>query len=342
MIARNQMHGWNRGHRTERGQILVLFTLAIVAVIAMVGLVIDGGATFAQRRSQQNAADLAAIAGANAYLNTNGSVAARTAAAIAAARAAASRNGYVDGTASTSVPVSVTLLSAGARVNVGVQRPHDNTFARIVPGQGQWPVSVVAAADTGTIDTAIGAAPWIMHIDAFNGDGSPKFTESNPQDFGEVNGDYPVGPLDIAWTDYNGSNNVNTNEVRQIIQGDNIVTATFDFGQYIGQHNQGNHTALYSEVDTHLSGTDVPIPITGPCPAPNQSNQGCFKGWAMFHVISAQGGSAKDITGWFWDEGFHAAQLTVGECTPAQQAAGSCGVITTSGPFDDLIVRLTQ
>ena len=53
----------------SRGQILVLFVLALVAIIAGVGLVIDGGFTFAQRRAEQNAADLAAFAGANALLN---------------------------------------------------------------------------------------------------------------------------------------------------------------------------------------------------------------------------------------------------------------------------------
>ena len=56
----------NRSRDRQRGQILVLFTLALVAMIAMVGLVIDGGAAYAQRRAQQNAADLAALAGANA------------------------------------------------------------------------------------------------------------------------------------------------------------------------------------------------------------------------------------------------------------------------------------
>ena len=71
----------------------------------------------------------------------------------------------------------------------------------------------------GVIDTATGAAPWTMSIDAFNSDGSPKYTSANPQDFGETNGDYPISGLDIAWTDFNGFNNVNTNEVKNIING---------------------------------------------------------------------------------------------------------------------------
>ena len=53
----------------ERGQILVLFALSAVAIISMVGLVLDGGGTFAQRRDEQNGSDLASLAGANAYMN---------------------------------------------------------------------------------------------------------------------------------------------------------------------------------------------------------------------------------------------------------------------------------
>lgn len=335
-----RVHRSPRRRERHRGQILVLFALSAVVMIAMVGLVLDGGDTFAQRRNQQNAADLAATAGANAYLNTDGDVTARTSAAIAAATQAATRNGYTTGVDDAVVTPTVTLLSSGAQVRVGVSDVHSNAFARILPGQASWDVSVTAAAMSGSIDTAVGAAPWIMHIDAFNGDGTPKYGVGNPQSFGEANGDYPVGALDLAWTDFNGSDNVNSNEVRQIIQGTNIVTATMDTDQYIGQHNQGNHTTLYPEVQQHLAGTDVPIPVTGPCPPPNQANQGCFKGWAMFHVVSASGGSDKTITGYFLDD-FIRQPLTVGECTAAQVAAGSCGVITVN-VFGAYAVRLSD
>jgi Flp pilus assembly protein TadG len=328
------------GPDRERGQVLVLFTLSLVAMVAMVGLVLDGGSAFAQRRTEQNAADLAAMAGANAYLNLDSTIAARTAAATAAAAAAATQNGYTEGAGQTTVEVDIRHLSCGAEVRVGISSQHANNFARIIPGQESWGVSVTAAAIAGCIDTAVGAAPWTMHIDAFDPvTHAPIYDEDNPAAFGQTNGDYPVGPLDIAWTDYNGSNNVNTSEVRGIIDGSNVVTATIQFDQYIGQHNQGNHTALYGDVQDHLAGLNVPIPITGPCPAPNQSNQGCFKGWATFHVISAQGGSAKDITGYFTGD-FRSKPLTVGECTAQQQANGQCGVveIDTLG----LIVRLTE
>jgi hypothetical protein len=52
------------GRRHEHGQIIVLFALAAAAMLMVAGLVIDGGFALAQRRASQNAADLAALAGA--------------------------------------------------------------------------------------------------------------------------------------------------------------------------------------------------------------------------------------------------------------------------------------
>lgn len=48
----------------SRGQILVIAVLALVAIVMMTGLVIDGGALFAQQRAAQNGSDAAATAGA--------------------------------------------------------------------------------------------------------------------------------------------------------------------------------------------------------------------------------------------------------------------------------------
>ena len=87
----------------ERGQILVLFTLGLVAMISMVGLVLDGGDAFAQRRDQQNAADLGALAGANAYMNTRGSVGRPRRTPPGRPRiAATTRNGYTTAPATSS------------------------------------------------------------------------------------------------------------------------------------------------------------------------------------------------------------------------------------------------
>ncbi len=347
-VRNTMLHVGKRRQQAERGQILVIFALSITAVIAMVGLVLDGSGAYAQKRIEQNAADLAALAGANTYMNTPGSAAARSAAAISGARASAVSNGYAHGVDGTLVDVTVTLMSSGADIRVGITDPHVNSFARIVPGNDTWNVSVTAMAWAGVIDTAVGAAPWTMHIDAFNPDGSPKYDITNPQDFGTECEDVPTNGLDMSWTDFNGFDNVNSSEVKNILDGSNVVTATFDLtvgGQYLGQHNNGCHTTLWSNTNDHLAGRDVPIPIVGPPTAPATTckdttyDNGCFKGWAMFHVTSASGGSDKVINGYFL-ENFRSSPLTVGECTPTQAAAGTCGLIVDTSALDSYWVVL--
>ncbi len=49
----------------QRGQILVLFTFVLVAILAMLGLLFDGGSALTLKRQFQNAGDAAALAGAN-------------------------------------------------------------------------------------------------------------------------------------------------------------------------------------------------------------------------------------------------------------------------------------
>jgi hypothetical protein len=49
--------------RAERGQVLPLFALSLMALVLGTGLVVDGGYAYAQRRLTQNAADFAAMAG---------------------------------------------------------------------------------------------------------------------------------------------------------------------------------------------------------------------------------------------------------------------------------------
>ncbi len=57
--------------RTEKGQNLVVFAVLIVVLVALAGLVIDGGFTLVTRRQAQNAADAGALAGAEALCNGN-------------------------------------------------------------------------------------------------------------------------------------------------------------------------------------------------------------------------------------------------------------------------------
>lgn len=54
----------NKMNTTERGQVLVIIALAMIGLIGITGLAIDGSIVLSDRRQAQNAADTAAMAGA--------------------------------------------------------------------------------------------------------------------------------------------------------------------------------------------------------------------------------------------------------------------------------------
>jgi Flp pilus assembly protein TadG len=285
----------SHARRPAEGQILVVFAMSMLVIIGVVGLAVDGGATYAQRRDQQTASDLAALAGANDYLLNN-----QSSLAIVRAREVAASNNFTNGASST---VNVAIdTSNGVAVTVEIGKGHRNSFLGAL-GMASWQVTTQATALAGFPDTATGAGPFIFSISAFENDGTPLYQSAT--DFGETNGDVPTGARDIAWTNY-GTGNLNTSEVDEIITGGLDITRTLTYGQYIGQHNNGNHTALFSDVDNYLSGLDMPVAVV--------DSNGNFMGWATFHVNSASGGSSKHINGYFLSS-FTSDRLTVGSCS---------------------------
>jgi Flp pilus assembly protein TadG len=291
----------------SRGQILVIFVLALVAVVAGVGLVIDGGFAFAQRRAEQNAADLGAFAGANALLNGQSPT--------AAAQAATAANGYTHGSNGVTVDVAVTSTT----VKVDITAPHANYFAGVV-GQPTWDVSVTATALAGIPKNFTGVAPFILSQEIFDPDGlpyAPYADPDNPIDYEKTTGsgsDSPLTTFNMAWTNL-GTGNVSTKDIKDALDGTAPINADLAINDYIGQKNNGVHNALFDtgspsqpSVNTNLAGKDVALPIVGP-PIDGQTTcndgshvVGCFRGWALFHVVSAVkrgGGEDGSITGYF-------------------------------------------
>ncbi len=56
-------------HPTDRGQVLIIFVFAIIGLIAISGLAVDGGFAYANRRQAQSAADAAALAASVSRVN---------------------------------------------------------------------------------------------------------------------------------------------------------------------------------------------------------------------------------------------------------------------------------
>ncbi|HTP00976.1 MAG TPA: pilus assembly protein TadG-related protein, partial [Anaerolineales bacterium] len=59
----------NPTQKPERGQVLIIFVFAIIGLIAIAGLAIDGGNIYSDRSRARNAADAAALAGAMVKVN---------------------------------------------------------------------------------------------------------------------------------------------------------------------------------------------------------------------------------------------------------------------------------
>lgn len=95
-----------RQSRRERGQILVMAALLVTALVGFLGLVIDGGFFYAQRRHAQSAADAAALAGARLLFEGASATSAR-----ATAQEYAAGNGYNNNGASNTVTVNIPPLS---------------------------------------------------------------------------------------------------------------------------------------------------------------------------------------------------------------------------------------
>jgi uncharacterized membrane protein len=124
----------------DEGQVLVMVALMMVGLVAVVGLVSDGGLVFSQRRDLQNVADAAAAAGAmqidEAVYRAEGRVVLdeRVAREVAAL--------YLD--AEDGVTYSISVLPG--RVDVEVSRQASTGFLRVIGIDGV-DVNASAAAE---------------------------------------------------------------------------------------------------------------------------------------------------------------------------------------------------
>lgn len=119
---------------SERGQALIAVVLALVVLIGMLGLVVDGGNAFMDRRSAQNAADSAALAAALTRIRGESDW-------VAAALQAAANNGYAnDGVRSTvlvySPPQDGPFTGNTEYIQVIITSNLNTYFAKVI-GQSQ-------------------------------------------------------------------------------------------------------------------------------------------------------------------------------------------------------------
>jgi Flp pilus assembly protein TadG len=321
----------------ERGQILVLFALSLVAIIGMVGLVLDSGGAFAQRRSQQNAADVAALAAANDLIANQGD-----ADWVGTAELIATQNGYTDSVNGAIVEVTCvncpdqTLDPAvdGVQVTVNISAPHQNNFASIF-GMSTWDVSTTATSKTGWANTANAPGPFIVSEEAFDAGGDPIHCVDDADlcDLEHPVDDTPTDWTEFTWTDFGydlpGSpcppdgepfemGNVNNNDLQTYMDGAADFSVTLDFGCYIAQHNHGVMDNIVQRLEDMAPAT-FPVPIV--------DNEGKYVGWASFVMTSATPNGRNGVITGYFETGRILAQLDVSGAGFGDSTFGSAYVI---------------
>jgi Flp pilus assembly protein TadG len=122
------------GGNKEKGQSLIIITLLLLVFLGMMAFVIDGGMSYANRRSAQNAADAGALAGANELCKGNGAVAAT--------------NRAIDYAVNKNKATSAIAIPdlANLRINVTTKVGYNTFFANIL---GRPVMTVTAESSAG-------------------------------------------------------------------------------------------------------------------------------------------------------------------------------------------------
>ena len=196
--------GRRRGRRSDPGRVR---PVAHGRDHRLAGLAVDGGGAFAQRRDQQTAADLAALAAANDYLINNDSDQADD----PSPRPSPPTNGFTDGIGGDGRRRSRSTPSNGVEVHGRHRRaaPEHASWARSACRAGRSPRAPTSLA--GFPDSA-GGRRAVHLLDR----GVRQRRHAEVPDGHRLRRDATAtsrsSDLDFAWTNY-GTGNVNTSEV---------------------------------------------------------------------------------------------------------------------------------
>jgi len=143
----------------NRGQVLLVFVLALLALLGIAALGIDAGYMYTVRHELQRSTDAGALAGASAFFDGSWSDSAIRALADARARVFASKDKVATSTLSPGSEISVAFPSA-ERVRVAASRTVPLFFSRIFLGPTKT-ITAYSVAEASVVDTNVkGLKPW--------------------------------------------------------------------------------------------------------------------------------------------------------------------------------------
>lgn len=242
---------------TAPGQVIVVFALALVAVVAMVGLLIDGGAAFAQQRVAQNGSDGTATAGTVVVAQSLSGVPRTGAEVRAAVDAVAAANGLTLSTAEYTndlgQPIGQPVVNTGtipatARgVHVTGHRDVQTTFSRVI-GVDQLTANADATVVAGALSASCVAQedgctllPVTFPVKTFECDGSGNLLTGTwvgapPPGYGGQNY-WPIVGLESLPSSTNPTGDTSKLAILPLCRGSGTSTGAFGWLDLVGGMN---------------------------------------------------------------------------------------------------------
>lgn len=137
-------HGIEQLFQREEGNVMLLVSLSMVGLLAMIGLVIDGGNLYVTRAHLQKVADAAVLSGAQELTNRESKVTEVVQYVLQSENEAAS--------------METLQITMNQKVGINLRKEVPLTFSRLF-GRESAPVEAHAAAELGVMGRAKGAAP---------------------------------------------------------------------------------------------------------------------------------------------------------------------------------------
>jgi hypothetical protein len=275
--------------RAEEGQVLIIVALGLVVMIAMVGLIVDGGHAWGQFRDTQNGSDAAALAGAtemarNIPYQALGQVGPATDADVEAAVLDAMDANSVDITVAyyadaygdrLAGDIQVGSLGAAsppagaAGVEVTANKDFD-TFLMGIIGFQSLTAEAEATAISGYIqdvcDAALGCnvLPVIFPFSPFFCDGTNSLEWSTESTEWPTNVEFTIplcssGPGNVGWLDWDPPAG-GTNELADAIENPNNPSIQIPSWQYISESGNINAGQVQTALEAWI-GKPVMIPM---------------------------------------------------------------------------------
>lgn len=295
-------------HQGERGQTIYIVTFAAIALIAMLGLIIDGSIGAMNQRHEQNAADAAAFAVANYLAHTTSSPSDGTVVNIINSYAHDLNGGnpdlgnsyYIDFNQSKlSLVGTGTVPPKAAGVYVSMSHTYATYFAPILNITGYNVTSKSAAVyGVNSISVSSGVAPFVF-----------------PQDMADSMTSQGYGtPLTISDINNSNGNNKNTCTVNcflwstlnvtysnsnSVIQ--NIITDPGQYSQTIStsgnisllNQTSGQRTSDYKDISSYYVGNIIVAPkVQDPC----GTNTSCLVTGFLYLYVSGTSNSSINVT----------------------------------------------